>query len=399
MPKIAQAMSERKVASLKTPGRYAVGGVVGLYLEVSQSGYRSWVFRFKTEGRRKDMSLGSYPLVGLADARLLASEKRGLIAKGVDPLQVRHQAKLDAKLCQTTEKTFDWCAQEYIKSKKSEWKNPKHIQQWGNTLKTHASQFIGSMHVSKIEVQHVLQCLQPIWHETTETATRVRGRIEAVLAWAHTMKYRPNPSNPATWKGHLENLLPAPSKIAKVTHHRALDSAEMPKFMHQLNGIETISARALELLIFTATRSNEVRGMRWSEVDLEKQVWIIPAERMKASNEHQIPLSLPALKLLNAMPRLVDSDLVFPGSKNKPLSDMALLQLVRRMGVDAVPHGFRSTFSDWAGDETEYERDLIEFALAHKVADKVAAAYRRKTALERRRSLMEDWANACLGPQ
>lgn len=389
-------MSECKVASLKIPSRYAVGGVVGLYLEISQSGYRSWLFRFKANGRRKDMSLGSYPIVGLADARLLASEKRGLISKGIDPLQDRQQSKLAAKLSQTTEKTFDWCSQEYIRSKQSEWKNVKHVQQWGNTLKCYVSPFIGSLHVSKIEVEHILQCLQPIWHAKTETAKRVRGRIEVVLAWAQTMKYRSNHHNPATWKGHLENLLPTPSKITKVEHHKALACAEMPQFMHQLHGIESISARALEFLIFTATRSNEVRGMSWSEVNLEKQVWTIPAERMKASNEHQVPLSQPALDLLNSMPTLAETDLVFPGQKNKPLSDMTLLQLVRRMGVDAVPHGFRSTFSDWAGDETEYERDLVEFALAHKVRDKVAAAYRRKTALERRRALMEDWAKACL---
>lgn len=396
MPKIATQMSERKVASLKEPGRYAVGGVAGLYLEIGHTGYRFWVLRYQAEGRRKDMSLGSYPQVGLAQARLLAIEKRALLLNGVDPLLDRQQKKLVAISSAALEKTFEWCVWEYIKSKEAEWKNAKHRQQWGNTLSTYAFPYFGQMHVSKIEMEHVLQCLQPIWFDKTETAKRLRGRIESVLAWAHTMKYRQSPHNPATWNNYLENLLPSPAKITKVEHHKALESSALPKFMSELREVATLSARALELLIYTATRSNEVRKMTWGEVDIDRMVWTIPAERMKSSNEHSVPLSKPAQELLKSLPRIDGCELVFPGQKNSPLSDMTLLALVRRMGIDAVPHGFRSTFSDWAGDETEYERDLIEFALAHKLKDKVAAAYRRKTALERRRALMEDWAEACL---
>jgi len=278
-----------------------------------------------------------------------------------------------------------------LRAKSAEWSNAKHRQQWKNTLETYAAPYLGNLAVSTIDVPHMLACLEPIWQTKNETANRVRGRIESILDWATVRKYRTG-ENPARWKGHLDKVLPAPSKIQKVEHHRALPIDAIKSFMKDLRQRPGMAARALEFVVLTAARSGEVRGATWPEFDLQAKIWTIPGERMKAGNEHRVPLSSDALRLLQQLPRLAETDLLFPGSKLQVLSDMSLTAVMRRMKVDAVPHGFRSTFRDWASERTNYPRDLAEQALAHTLQSKVEAAYRRGDALEKRRVMMEDWA-------
>lgn len=291
-------------------------------------------------------------------------------------------------------RTFESCAEAYLQDKKREWKNPKHRQQWHNTLQRYVYPHMGNLNVDDIDLPHVLACLEPIWHSKTETATRVRGRIETVLDWAQVRKHRTK-ENVARWKGHLDKVLPAPSMIQKVEHHKSIPYDEVADFVIKLQQRQGMAVKALILLILTCTRSGEVRGARWDEVDLDKGIWTIPAERMKAGKEHRVALPSAALELLRALPRVEGSNLLFPGTKGQPLSDMTLLAVMRRMDVAAVPHGFRSTFRDWVGDCTSYPSDLAEAALAHTLESKVEAAYRRSDALERRRSMMEDWAKFC----
>lgn len=393
MPKIAKQFSDRAVAALKAEGRYAVGGVAGLHLRIT-GGHRGWVLRVQVGDKRKDVGLGAYPAVSLAEARERAWKLHESIRAGNDPVAPRKQQRSILQAQAATEKTFSWCAEEFLKAKSSEWKNAKHRQQWENTLETYATPHIGHLAVSCIDLPHVLSCLEPIWSSKNETASRLRGRIESILDWATVRKYRSG-DNPARWKGHLDKILAAPSKIQKVEHHRALPIEEMPQFMQSLRTRTGIAARALEFLILTAARSGEVRGATWSEIDLEKAVWTVPAERMKAGVEHRVPLSEAALRVLNNAPRIHGSDLVFPGTKGQPLSDMSITAVMRRMNVDAVPHGFRSTFRDWAGEKTNYPRELAEHALAHTLTNKVEAAYRRGDALDKRKQLMADWAEFC----
>ena len=391
MPKIAKQLSDRAVAALKAEGRYAVGGVAGLHLRIS-AGHRGWVLRVQVGDKRKDIGLGAYPTISLAEARERAWKLHESIREGHDPVAPRKHQRSILQAQAATEKTFQWCAEEFIKAKSSEWKNVKHRQQWENTLAAYAMPYLGNLAVSVIDLPHVLSCLEPIWSSKNETASRLRGRIESILDWATVRKYR-NGENPARWKGHLDKVLAAPSKIQKVEHHRAIPVEEMPQFMQNLRTRPGIAARALEFLILTAARSGEVRGATWSEIDLDKAIWIIPAERMKAGAEHRVPLSSAALQLLSSAPRLTDSDLVFPGTKGQPLSDMSITAVMRRMKLDEVPHGFRSTFRDWAGEKTNYPRELAEQALAHTLTNKVEAAYRRGDALEKRREMMNEWAN------
>ena len=390
MPKIAKQLSDRAVAALKAEGRYAVGGVAGLHLRIS-AGHRGWVLRVQVGDKRKDIGLGAYPTISLAEARERAWKLHESIREGHDPVAPRKHQRSILQAQAATEKTFQWCAEEFLKVKSSEWKNAKHRQQWENTLAAYAMPYLGHLAVSVIDLPHVLSCLEPIWSSKNETASRLRGRIESVLDWATVRKYRSG-ENPARWKGHLDKVLAAPSKIQKVEHHRAIPVEEMPQFMQNLRTRPGIAARALEFLILTAARSGEVRGATWSELDLDKAIWTIPAERMKAGAEHRVPLSNAALQLLRNAPRLADTDLVFPGTKGQPLSDMSITAVMRRMKLDAVPHGFRSTFRDWAGEKTNYPRELAEQALAHTLTNKVEAAYRRGDALEKRRQMMHEWA-------
>ena len=394
MPKKAKDLSALEVSRLTAPGHHAVGGVAGLYLYVLDTGARSWVLRTMVGEKRRHMGLGGYPDVPLAQAREKARAAKAEVSQGTDPIAQRVALASQLKAQQATQKTFEEAAKAYMEAHEKAWKNPKHRAQWGSTLKTYAYPHIGSLLVKDIDQEHVMKVLEPIWATKTETATRLRGRIESVLDWATTRKYRSG-ENPARWKGHLDNLLPAPSDIQKVESHRAVDYNDMAQFMADLRVREGLAARALEFAILCASRSGEVRGALWSEINLEKAIWTIPAERMKAGKEHRVPLSTPAVKLLEALPRSDSSDLVFAGADDKPLSDMALTAVMRRMEVDAVPHGFRSTFRDLVGDCTNHPRDVAEFALAHKLSDKVEASYRRSDALEKRRQMMEEWADFC----
>lgn len=395
MPRIAKQLSDRAVAAIKTEGRHPVGGVPGLHLRVTGERHRGWVLRVQVGEKRTDYGLGAYPEVSLADAREKARDMRAQINLGEVPVGVMRARK--AVLAEKTfVRTFESCAEAYVQDKEREWKNSKHRQQWRNTLQSYVYPHIGSLSVNEIDLPHVLACLEPIWHNKTETAARLRGRIESILDWAQVRKYRTK-ENVARWKGCLDKVLPAPTKIQKVEHHKSVPYQELADFVSKLKLRQGMAANALMLLIFTCVRSGEVRGAKWDEFDLEKGIWTIPAERMKAGKEHRVALSSAAVKLLKSLPRIEDHPVIFPGTKGQPLSDMTLLAVMRRMEVDAVPHGFRSTFRDWVGDCTSYPSDLAETALAHTLENKVEAAYRRSDALERRREMMEEWANFCQG--
>lgn len=396
MARKAKELSALEVGRLKAPGHHAVGGVAGLYLYVNEAGARSWVLRAIIGDKRRHMGLGGFPDVPLAGAREKARKAREEINQGIDPIGQRKSALSRLRVQQASEKTFEQAAEAYIESHGDAWKNPKHRAQWENTLKTYAFPVMGKLLVRDVGQEQVLKVLEPIWKSKTETASRLRGRIESVLDWATVRKYRTG-ENPARWKGHLEQLLPEPKSVQKVVHHAALPIAELPAFMIMLRKADYVGARALEFAILTAARSGEVRGAKWSEFDLEKAVWTIPGERMKAGKEHRVPLSESAIRLLKSQPHIVGSEFVFSAIRGGPLSDMTLSGVMRRMKIDAVPHGFRSTFRDWVSECTDYPRDLAEHALAHTLESKVEAAYRRGDALEKRRSLMTDWANYCSG--
>ena len=340
------------------------------------------------------MGLGGYPDVTLAGAREAARNARFLIKSGKDPIA---EAKASANALRASlakDVTFEQAAQSYIAAHESGWRNAKHAQQWRNTLASYAYPKIGGLMVRDVELAHILVVLEPIWTDKTETATRLRGRIEQVLDWATARGYRDG-LNPARWRGHLDKLLVRPSKVAGVEHHAALPFTEIGDFMQRLGDAKGTGARALEFAILTAARSGEVRGATWAEIDLKTAVWMVPGNRMKMGREHRVPLSPPVIALLNALPRMVGTDLLFPAPRGGALSDMTLSAVVRRMKVAAVPHGFRSTFRDWASERTNYPRDVAEMALAHAIGDKVEAAYRRGDLFEKRRRLMADWATFC----
>lgn len=397
MPKIADQLTDRKVAALREPGRYAVGGVPGLHLRITPSRAKSWILRVKVGNLRRDIGLGSYPFVTLARARDEAFEMRKRIRDGVDPLAQKREIRQAIQAQQAGDKTFQECATAYIEAKAPEWKNPKHRQQWENTLKQYAYPVMGKLAVADIDLSHILAVLEPIWTTKTETASRLRGRLENVLDWAIVRKYRVR-ENPARWKGHLDTILPAKGKVQKVEHHTAMPIDAMKSFWRDLTAREGMSARALQFVILTAARSGEVRGATWDEIDLNAKVWTVPGDRMKAGREHRVPLSAEAIKLLKALPRLGDSPFVFPAPRAGQLSDMSLTAVMRRMGQEAVPHGFRSTFRDWVGERTNYPRELAEQALAHTLTNKVEAAYRRGDALEKRLKMMDAWAQFLTTP-
>ena len=344
-------------------------------------------------GKRREMGLGSYPEVSLKDAREAARRARADIREGRDPIGERQAARQALMASSVKRTTFKEAAQAFIAAQEAGWSNPKHGKQWASTLETYAYPIIGGLAVGDVTLAHILKILEPIWTEKTETATRVRGRIEQILDAAYARGQIDAPwQNPARWRGHLDKVLAKPSRVANKAHHRALPVDAASAFMDRLKGCDGMGARALEFVILTAARSGEVRGARWSEIDLDKGLWIVPADRMKAKREHRVPLSADALDLLRSLPRVEGSDLVFPAARGGPLSDMTLSAVTRRIGVDAVPHGFRSTFRDWAAERTSYPSEVCEMALAHSVGNKVEAAYRRGDMLERRRRLMDDWA-------
>jgi integrase len=390
MARTVDNLSALKVARLSVPGFYCDGE--GLWLQVSPSGSKSWVYRYTIAGRRFHMGLGSLRDVSLAKARELARDCGRRVRAGSNPLVERHDAVEARRLAEARKMTFDACASAYIGAHRASWRNAKHAQQWENTLASHVSPVFGPVPVGEVDTALVVKALEPIWISTTETATRLRGRIEAILDWATVSKFRTG-ENPARWRGHLEFLLANPNKVAPVVNRPALAWVEAPAFMAQLRQREGISARALEFLIYTAARSLEVRGAAWSEIDSTDSLWTVPAERMKAGREHRVPLAAVAEELLQAMDRSVE--FIFPGRRGAMLSDMSLSAVLRRMGRDEITvHGFRSTFRDWCAEyaSNSFSREVCEHALAHKLPDKVEAAYRRGDLLDKRRKLMEAWA-------
>ena len=396
MPKKAKELSALAVNRLAKKGLHPVGGVPGLRLQITESGAKSWILRVLIEGRRHEIGLGPLSAISLAAARDKAKEMQEQIKEGMHPLQARKEKRLAALAARASQKTFKEAAKEYIASKKDGWKNKKHIKQWEKTLETYAYPTIGDLHVKDIGLPHITNILEPIWKNKTETATRLRGRIERILAWATVRGFRSG-ENPARWKGFLEEQLAPPNKLAKVVHHKALPANEVAEFIKELRTMEGTGKSALEFLILTATRSGEVRGTTWSEIDMKAKTWTIPASRMKAGKEHRVPLSPPALKILKevAQTRFEGVDFVFPGERGGMLSDMTLSAVMRRMKVKAVPHGFRSTFRDWVAEKTDYPDTVAEMALAHTISSQVIAAYKRGDLFEKRRLMMRDWANFC----
>ena len=398
----AKELSALAVQRLTAPGMHAVGGVAGLYLCVSSSGSRSWIARVNVDGKRREMGLGSFPDVSLSIAREKARAARSDTTMGIDPVAHRKEARSARQALKATQKTFADCAKAYIEAHSDSWKNAKHRAQWPSTFETYVYPTMGTVMVGEVTQAHVMAVLLPIWKTKTQTATRLRGRIEQVLAWATAAGFRQG-ENCARWTGLLDQLLPAPGKVSKPKHHPAVRVDDMPAFIKALRQHDGLSPKALEFAVLTAARSGEVRGANWAEIDLEAAVWTVPPERMKAGKEHRVPLNTQAIKLLEGMPRIEGTELVFPAPRGGQLSDMALTALTRRMnfrddaGRVCVPHGFRSSFRDWVFERTDYPRDLAEAALAHALENKVEAAYRRGDALERRRAMMQAWANYCEG--
>lgn len=380
-------LTARQVSSFKEPGRYSDGG--GLYLRVTPAGGRSWVFMVRSGGKRTEIGLGGVNAIGLATARTIAGKMREAVALGEDP-----RAVLAPAAATTSIPTFGEFADAYISSVESGWRNEVHRQQWRNSLRDHAAA-LKDKSIDQIDTDDLLAVLRPIWGTKAETAKRVRGRIERILDASKAQGLRPRDAmNPAMWRGHLALLLPAPSKLAR-GHHAALPWKEAPAFMAELRTREALAARCLEFTILTAARSSEALLATWGEVDLANALWTVPAPRMKAGVEHVVPLSTQALTLLQALrpeePKREDRVFSIAGATR---SNMAMTMLLRRMKFGHVTvHGFRSTFRDWAGDATSYPRDLVEQALAHTIQNKAERAYRRGTAVERRRELMTDWAD------
>lgn len=404
MARQQQRLSALQVSKLTKPGLYGDGG--GLTLQITPTGAKSWLLRYMVAGKPFGMGLGPTHTVSLAEARQKALDARKLLIDGINPLAAKKQTQIATALANAKMMSFDQCAKAYILAHKAGWKNVKHGNQWTNTLDTYASPVFGHLPVAEIDTGLVVKCLAPIWESKTETATRVRGRIESVLGWATTSGYRTG-ENPARWKGHLENLLATISKSSRTKNHPSLPWQRMGSFTAALRLREGVSARAVEFAILTACRSGEVRGARWSEFDTDGKLWTIPAERMKAKREHQVPLSDAALALLESMPKDDDAEVVFAGTKGQPLSDMSLTAVIRRMNGDEKPvwadangdsitvHGFRSTFRMWAAETTNYPREVAEHALAHQLPDAVERAYQRGSQFAKRAALMAEWAVYC----
>lgn len=393
MLKKIEQLTALEVGRLNERGTYRDGGGLCLYVRGPTS--KSWVYRYTLNGRAREMGLGSLDALTLGEARTRASECRRLCSAGIDPIEARKAERQKARLEEAKAIAFEDAAERYIKAHEAGWRNAKHVMQWRNTLATYAAP-IGKLPVQAVDVGLVVKVLEPIWRVKPETASRVRSRIEAVLDWATVRGYRTG-ENPARWRGHLQNLLPNPARIRKVQHHAALPYAEIGAFMRALRAEEGIAAVALQFLILTASRTGEIIGVRWSEIDLANGTWIVPADRMKAGREHRVPLSAPAIAILQRMREIHNGQLVFPGRfGDQPLSGMALLQLLKRMGRgDLTVHGLRSSFRDWAAERTNYPREVAEMALAHAVSDQVEAAYRRGDLFDKRRRLMEAWARYC----
>jgi len=394
MPKRAKNRSAVEVSRITKPGRHAVGTVSGLLLAVSPSGARSWILRTKVGKKRRSIGLGGYPDVTLAMAWDKARKKKETIEKGVDPIVERQARKTALKKESMSAMTFKNAARQCHKKKAVEFTNAKHIDDWISSINRYADPIIGDMPVSEIDLPEILSILKPIWTEKTDTANRLRLRIEQVLNWATVSGYREG-ENPARWAGHLSEILPKPNKIKKKTHFKALLYKEVGAFMVELRKRPAMSARALEWIILTASRSGETRGATWEEIDLQNKVWTIPAERMKMKQEHRVPLCVDAIKILENLPKFKGSNYLFTAPRGGPLSDMGISMLCRRMKVEAVPHGFRSTFKDWCSDTTSFPDMVSEMALAHSVGSEVQKAYRRGDLFNKRSRLMDAWSEYC----
>ena len=413
MPKIAKELTALEVKRLAHPGRgrnvlFPVGGVSGLVMQITPTGARNWLLRVMVGGRRREIGLGAFPEIPLAMARDRARAAKDDIRRGIDPVEERKAARAALIIAQRKGLLFKDAVEKALAAKLDAFRNEKHRKQWRSTLDIYAIPELGNIPVGEIDTAAVLRVLQPIWTTKTETANRLRGRIEAVLAWATVAGHRTG-DNPARWMGNLKELLPAPSKVAQETNHPALQIEDAPIWFAELRSREGFVARALEFLALTAARSGEVRGATWGEIDLDRAMWIIPAQRMKMEREHRVPLSSEAVALLRVLPRLSDSPFVFPAARGGMLSDMALSMLMKRQhhaavaaGSEgyldrvskrpAVPHGLRSTFRDWVAEKTQYPGDMAEVALAHRITSAVEAAYRRGDMIEKRRRMMADWA-------
>ena len=415
MPKKAKELAALEVKRLTGPGLHFVGEVPGLALQVLPSGGRTWVLRAVIGTKRRDMGLGGYPEVSLAEARVKARQARQKIREGIDPIAEAQEKRSSLRAAAVAMLTFKDAAARYIETHRAGWRNAKHAQQWENTLAQYANPYIGQLNVADIRMPQILAVLeQPapvnrsgkstatgkLWEVRTETATRLRGRMEVILDWCKGRGYR-NGDNPASWKGNLDAQLPRPERISRVVHHPAVQLQDMAKFMVELRQREGIAARALEFAILCACRSSEVRGMKWGEIDLHNNLWTVPAERMKAGKEHRVPLSRDAMAILDVLPTLDGDDFVFSAPRGGQLSDMALNALMRRIdfrdreGRKAVPHGCRSTFRDWVAECTSYPREMAEVALAHTINNATEAAYRRGDMMEKRRTMMQAWADFC----
>lgn len=385
---MAIKLSTQTIKNLTQPGRYTDALAMGLHLWVKDNCRKYWIYRYTMGGKQRNISLGPYPEVGLADARIKAVEAKRSVSTGVDPKPQKEINDSSSK----SEITFAEFAKQFIETKSSEWTNTKHQLQWEFTIESYANPVIGSMKLDEITTEDVLKILSPIWNKKTETAVRLRGRIELILAAATTRKLR-NGLNPAQWKGHLETVLAKPNKIKKVKHHAALPFEEIPKFMGQLREIGTVGALALEFCILNASRTGEVIGAKRNEVT--DSIWTIPGERMKARKEHRVPLCERAIQILK-ISQLLDPDSEYLFSRNKqPLSNMAMSMVIRRLKKEVTVHGFRSTFRDWVSEKTDHSSEVAEMSLAHAINNKVEAAYRRGDLIEKRRLLLSDWEIYC----
>lgn len=414
MPRAAKEFTALDMKRLQHPGTgrnatFTVGGASGLLLQITPKGGRTWLLRVSVGGKRREIGLGGFPDVTLAQARARAREAKDQIRRGIDPVEARKAAK--AALAATSGRglTFADATEKYLAAKLDAFKSAKHRQQWQNTLQTYAIPELGKMLVDDILVQDVLRVLEPIWRTKTETASRLRGRIEAVLSWATVSGHRTG-DNPARWAGNLKELLPASAKIAKKDNHPALQIDDAPRWLAALRKREGMGARALEFTALTAARSQEVRGALWDEIDLDAGLWVVPAARMKMEKEHRVPLTPDTIGILEALPRFENNPLVFPAPRGGEMSDMTLSAAMKRLHVSdlaaggrgfidrvsrrpAVPHGMRSTFRDWVAERTHFPGDLAEVALAHKVGNAVEASYRRGDMVEKRREMMAAWAD------
>jgi integrase len=391
MHRDSNRLNALKVARVSKPGRYGDGG--GLLLQVSKWGTKAWLFRFERDGRERQMGLGPVADVSLAEARQSASNARKQLRDGIDPITARKEARGRARAESQRALTFKQCAEKYIAAHEASWRNAKHRAQWKSTLDRFAYPIVGSLPVAAVDTALVVKVIEPIWAGRTETATRLRGRIEVILDWARVAGYREG-ENPARWRGHLDKLLPARGKVRSVQHHAALPYSELPAFMAELRERDGISARALEWTILTAVRTGEALGARWSEIDHD--TWTVPRNRMKGGRDHRVPLPARVLEILSSVPRESGSDFIFAGARQgAPLSNMAMIELLRGMRPGLTVHGMRSSFRDWAAEKTNYPNHVVEMALAHVVGDKVEAAYRRGDLFDKRRKLMEAWAEYC----